>query len=196
MWITRTLAGDPMETKNTEIEILDVIPPEPSKLCDLFSLLEAEGSGKLEGITAVPDLIDLRSIAPESKLIMFPCRASGLRMEGRVVYFLDEAPGLGEDGSHVVLVGCNLSLKIFREVYGFRPAFVNMCPKDWIQRDPDVSNGNERVRRIRRITRCCRVKRGFEKIVSRRSGRTAVVAWGVSREEFLEAIAWVRSEEP
>jgi len=172
------------------LEIIDVVPPWPSKLTDIFSGLREEEEKALAGVVPTFNLIDLRELAPVNRGIVFPCRASGLRSMGPGICFLDEAPQLPEDRNGFTLVGCNLSLKIFMEIYGFRPDFVNMCPRDFVKThpagDPDA----------RRLTRCCRVKEGFEKFVSRSAGRTAVLPWGVTREEFLDAVGWLGSARP
>jgi len=159
-----------------ELTIFDVVPPEPSKLESLVdSVLESDLQDRYVRVkTVVRDLNELAASAT-TEIVMFPCRASGLRADGRVMY-LDETPALSqEDVGKVTLIGCSLSARIFKAVYGREvPRLVNMCPKD-LAEEMGVSGPV--------LVKCCRVKEGFEV-----SGGLGVVPWGARPSEVAGAI--------
>jgi hypothetical protein len=111
------------------VRVLDVVPPYPSKVSVLARrALDCRPLPVLLDSEEV-DLKDLaKGLDPECRLF-FPCRAGGLELD-RPGEYLDEVPPLAE-GEDVVLVGCNLSERIFREHYGRRPIkVITMCPKE------------------------------------------------------------------
>jgi len=146
------------------IRVLDVIPPEPAKLHALAS----------RALSVLPDLpavlryetIDIRSLASGAAgPVMLPCRASGADVPGAV--FLDQAP----DGGCSTLVGCDLSGRIYKEIYGRDVERIEMCPWKLAPRDG-----------VPTLVKCCRVR---EKHVI--DGDIAVVPWGASVSEVAEA---------
>jgi len=162
------------------LTIFDVVPPSPSKLVSMVdSVLESD----LQDVCVSYSVIeaDLNEIAASvtSGSVMFPCRASGLRSP-LPTHYLDETKDLPEgvlDG--VSLVGCSLSARIFKAVYGREPRLLNMCPKDLAKArgiDGPV------------LVKCCRVKEGFEV-----DGRIAVVPWGTRSSEVAAALRKILS---
>lgn len=154
--------------------VFDVVPPRPSKLVGLVeSVLESDLQDTYAKFDVVEvDLNDLARTAGRD--VMYPCRASGLKAEGRTLY-LDETPGLGkEELKSVTLVGCSLSGRIFKAVYGAEPRLVNMCPQDLLR-----SRGVKGPA----LVKCCKVKEGFEL-----KGEMAVVPWGARSSEVSAAL--------
>jgi len=106
--------------------------------------------------------------------VMFPCRASGLRSDLPTRY-LDETKELSAaELSGVTLIGCSLSARIFKAVYGREPRLLNMCPLDLLS-----------TRQIKGpvLVKCCRIKEGFEI-----DGDVAVVPWGARTSEVAAAL--------
>jgi hypothetical protein len=72
------------------------------------------------------------------------------------------------------VVGCSLSARIFKAVYGSEPQLVNMCPVDLLEKA-----GIEGPV----LTKCCKVKEGFEI-----QGEVAVVPWGARVSDVAAAL--------
>ena len=155
------------------VRVLDVVPPYPSKVAVL-----AERGLACRPMPVVLDeeTIDLRDLAkgidPTARVI-FPCRASGLELD-REVEYLDEVPDLAE-GEDVVLVGCNLSERIFRERYGRRPSqTVSMCPKELaLSRDDGCWT----------LVKCCKEKGPFGI-----HGKVVAIPWSATKGDAAAAL--------
>jgi hypothetical protein len=120
--------------------------------------------------------LDLNSFATqvETKITMYPCRASGL-VTGKRVMYLDETPPLSpEEVKEVTLIGCSLSARIFHEIYGADPKLINMCPQDLV--------GQMGIQGPV-LLKCCKVKEGFEP-----RGMVGVVPWGARSSEVSGAL--------
>jgi hypothetical protein len=158
-----------------ELTIFDVVPPAPSKLVALVhNSLETDLQDRYVSVKVVRS--DLNNLAKKvkTKTIMFPCRASGLG-QGKEVLFLDETPELSESQlKDITLIGCSLSARIFKAVYGSEPNMINMCPLDLL---------GERKIEGQVLTKCCKVKEGFEI-----HGNIAVVPWGARSSEVSDAL--------
>ena len=157
------------------LTIFDVVPPSPTKLVGLVeealrSILQdhyvryeviEENLNTLEGLS-------------EARSVLFPCRASGLDHKGKIGY-MDDPPALSpEQIEEVTVVGCSLSARVFKAVYGSEARMVNMCPVDILQKveiDGPV------------LTKCCKVKDGFEI-----KGNIAIVPWGARVTDVSAAI--------
>lgn len=158
-----------------ELTIFDVIPPAPSKLVSLVDTV-LETDLQQVYIRYKSATVDLNEIASNVKteLTMFPCRASGLG-KGDAALFLDETPALSEDElAKVTLIGCSLSARIFKAVYGREPRMIEMCPRELLK-------GREIDGPV--LMKCCRVKEGFES-----DGRVATVPWGARASEVSSAL--------
>jgi hypothetical protein len=151
-----------------ELEVFDVIPPSPSKLEVLAERAFAAGLVELP-IVMSTRYIDLNELSRNvDGKVMFPCRASGLERAQGALY-LDETPDhIGE----VTLVGCDLSRRIFRSIYGRETTSVDMCPKNLVGRPTRPT-----------LIKCCKVKEGFEI-----EGDLAMVPWGATVKEVAAAI--------
>ena len=159
-----------------ELTVVDVVPPSPSKLVGLVdNALVTDLQDKYVKYKMVElDLNELASHAT-SKIVMFPCRASGLVSDKRVLY-LDQTPQLTkEEIAQVTLIGCSLSARIFKAIYGSEPSeLINICPMDLL---------NDRKIAGPVILKCCKVREGFEA-----KGNVAVVPWGARAREVSDAI--------
>jgi hypothetical protein len=163
------------------VRILEVIPPEPPKLVELVK--KALYSGNVnKPVKIVPDILDLRKMSEKCKnqIIVFPCNASGLESE-KEFYYLDERPDFSEEKKKICLIGCDLSLRIFKTIYGFEPEFYNFCPK---------KRALERQVNFPSIAKCCGVKSGHELIKN-----VAIVPWGATSKEVEDALNDILAEE-
>jgi hypothetical protein len=155
------------------VRVLDVVPPYPSKVaalarraldCRPIPILLEEETIELAELAA--------GIEPDSRLL-FPCRASGLELD-RDVGYLDEVPELGED-EDVVLVGCNLSERIFRARYGRRPKdTVSMCPLELATARQDG---------CWTLVKCCKEKGPFGV-----HGRVVAIPWSATKGDTAAAL--------
>jgi hypothetical protein len=159
-----------------EMTVFDVVPPSPTKLADLLgSVLASDLQDHYIKARVVE--VDLNEIAEQARTatVMYPCRASGLK-GGKTVMYLDETPWLSEEEvERITLVGCSLSCRIFKAIYGCEPrSYLNMCPVD-IAKARGVKGPA--------LLKCCKVKEGFEL-----SGDMAVVPWGARASDVLGAV--------
>jgi len=155
------------------VRVLDVVPPYPSKV----GALAARGLAcRPMPVVLEEETIDLgdlaRDIDPRAR-VLFPCRASGLELP-REAEYLDEAPDLGAD-EEVVLVGCNLSERIYRERYGRRPGrVVTMCPAELaLQRDDGRWT----------LVKCCKEKGPFGV-----HGKVVAIPWSATKGDAAAAL--------
>ena len=164
-----------IEERPYELTIFDVVPPAPSKLVGLVrTSLETDLQDRYVRFKVLD--VDLNSLSKksESGITMFPCRASGL-VSGKRVLYLDETPELTSDElDQVTLVGCSLSARIFKAVYGVEPRMINMCPQDMAQ-EMGVKGPV--------LIKCCKVKEGFEK-----KGDVGIVPWGARTADVTSAL--------
>ena len=160
-----TFVHQPDLSEIIDLEIVDVVPPEPSWLSLMIRKLEASGIFGDLNIRFNENMKDLRQF--EGERTVFPCSSSGLK--GKCL----DSDIITEDGS--LLVGCEISRKLFGSRFpGLKYDFINICPFR-----SDIYMPQRPF-----ITRCC---------LSERSGLTtingikgAVVHWGAS--EFQIAI--------
>lgn len=166
--------GFVMDLEILELDVIDIVPPQPSKMRYLVGKALSSGLIDLPVIPRYID-IDIEGYAAGRDAVMFPCMASGISPE-RDLLFLDHSPDI--DPEKVTLVGCGLSRRIFNEVYGRDPEFIDVCPRRL------ADSGRKTV------TKCCKVKDGFEI-----NGNLATVPWGTTIREVIESInALFRSE--
>jgi hypothetical protein len=162
-----TIVHDPDLSSILEIEILDIVPPEPSWLSLVVRRLETSGIfGDLQ-VRFVEKVIDLRQF--EGKNTVFPCSASGLK--GKCL----DSDKLNEDGH--LLVGCEISKTLFEMRFSeLEYSFINICP---FKSDIVVPSKSF-------ITRCCRSEKSGLVNISGFEG--AVVHWGASEYQVAQAI--------
>jgi len=155
------------------VRVLDVVPPYPSKVA---ALAHRGLACRPIPVVLEEETIDLRDLArdigPEVR-VLFPCRASGLELD-RDVDYLDEVPDLA-DNEEVVLVGCNLSERIFKEHYGRRPSRnVSMCPKELaLARDDGRWT----------LVKCCKEKGPFGI-----HGKVVAIPWSATKGDAAAAL--------
>jgi hypothetical protein len=151
------------------LRVIDNIPPEPSKLRVLVDTALSSGFVRHPIIPEYTD-IDLADKIEyvNTEAVMFPCRVSGLTAS-IPYYFLDAAPDVKHD---VTLIGCSLSERIYRTVYGKKVPLINVCPADSV---PDEG--------IKTIVKCCKIKEGH--VIE---GNTAKVPWGATVPEIADAV--------
>ncbi len=164
-----------VEEAPRRLTIFDVVPPSPSKL---VGMVEAALESDLQDVCVEYSVVeeDLNELASTvgTGSVMFPCRASGLRSPLHT-HYLDETKALPEGRlDDITLIGCPLSARIFKAVYGREPVLLNMCPKELAKArgmDGPV------------LVKCCRVKEGFDL-----DGNIAVVPWGARSTEVAAAL--------
>ncbi|MDD1756833.1 MAG: hypothetical protein LUQ39_08385 [Methanomassiliicoccales archaeon] len=153
-----------------DLVVFDVVPPHPAKLSVLVDKALSAGLVHRPVVTIIRT-IDLNDLETEvaTPTVMFPCRASGITSDRKVLY-LDETPKLEGE---VTLIGCDLSRRIFQHIYRKGPAaFRTMCPREMAPKGKG-----------KRIVKCCRVREGFEI-----DGDMAIVPWGATVQEVAAAI--------
>lgn len=164
-----------IDEQPSKLTIFDVVPPGPSKLVSLVdSVLESDLQDRFVKYEVVE--IDLNELAEraDAPTIMFPCRASGLRSDVKTFY-LDETPPLSEeDAKGLTLIGCSLSARIFKAVYGVEPNLRSMCPEGLLA---------ERKIDGPVLIKCCKVREGFDV-----KGNVAIVPWGARITEVSQAL--------
>jgi hypothetical protein len=157
-----------------ELTVLEVIPPEPPKVVELTrELLRFKTFSR--PILINPVVVDIHQIikTDKHKKYLLPCRASE-QIERENVLYLDEFPKLDiEDREQVTLVGCDLSLRIFKDVYDFEPEFINICPSKLAVELPKEKPV---------LIKCCGAKK-FE-----RKGNLYLVPWGATYEDIENAL--------
>jgi hypothetical protein len=155
--------------------IYEVGPPYPPKLLEI--VIDALSSGNVKvPVRIVPNIQNLNDLAKKSEkdIIVFPCQASQLEDDRRTLY-LDDLPEISnKDLGNMALIGCDLSLRIFKEHYGIEPEFHNFCPKIRAEEDDPE---------IKTLTKCCQVKKGYSL-----SKNIALVPWGATQREVEDAL--------
>jgi hypothetical protein len=152
-----------------DLEVLDVVPPSPSKLSVLVSRALEAGMVDLPVVPSYRE-IDLNELAARvrTEAVLFPCEASGLRSD-RPMFFLDQVPSIDKQ---VTLVGCDLSARIFRSLYRREVERIEMCPQELAPKDGK-----------KRLVKCCKVREGYQI-----KGDLAIVPWGATVGEVADAI--------
>jgi hypothetical protein len=151
----------------TRIRVLEVVPPHPPKLLEMARAV-LDFDEDLPPVELDYEAIDMRALARGSTHYLFPCRCSGLELDGARVDFLDAGPPRAD----WTLVGCERSRQIHEALYGADPgARIDFCP-----RLAPVHDGPT-------LLKCCLLERGIE-----RDGERLVVPWGATLEEVRSAI--------
>ena len=160
------------------VTVLDVVPPEPSKLSDQVARV-LDSAENLPPVSVSEWIVDSRSLVAEAgsqplEGLIVPCRGGGIEMEGVAVSHLDERPSFA--GS--TLLGCERSQQIHRWFYGTdAPRTIDWCPR----RLMDAAGGAAGSGLV--LSRCCMLEEGTE-----RHGDTAMVPWGATLEEVRNAL--------
>ena len=163
------------------VTVLDVVPPEPSKLADQVARV-LDSAEDLPPISVSEWIVDSRSLVAEadpelSEGLIVPCRGGGIEIEGVSVSHLDERPSFV--GS--TLLGCERSQQIHRWFYGADAArTIDWCPRRLMDEGPGgaVADAAGLV-----LSRCCMLEEGLE-----RRGDTVMVPWGATLAEVRSAL--------
>ena len=162
-----TFVHKPDPSAIIDIEIVDVVPPEPSWLASVVRRLEKSGIFGDLTIKFSENLTDLRQFEGENTI--FPCSSSGL--QGKCL----DCDVIEEHGK--LLVGCEISKNLFESRFPeIEYSFVNICPFK-----SDIFKPSKPF-----ITRCCRSEKSG--IVTINDIRGAVVHWGASEFDVARAI--------
>lgn len=156
--------------------VFDVVPPRPTKLVGLVEeALRSILQDRYVDYDVVEEDLNCLGGLSEAESVLFPCRASGLE-HARMIGYIDDPPRLSPDQvERAKVVGCSLTARVFKAVYGSEPDLVNMCPADML-----VEVGLEGPI----LTKCCKVKEGFEL-----RGDVAIVPWGARVTEVADALS-------
>lgn len=153
-----------------ELLVLEIIPPKPPKLNTLVkNILKIKSFSK--PIIISEKIIDIGKMlrSDENSIFVLPCNASGLSADNKV-WYLDEFPKINNDErKNITLVGCDLSLRIFKELYEFEPKFINICPTKLAEK----YTKSDQV-----LMKCCKIN-AFE-----RKGNLFLVPWGVTYSDL------------
>ena len=172
--VSFVLNADPIR-----VTVVDVVPPEPSKLVDQVTRV-LDSAEDLPPIALAERIVDSRSLVaeagpPPAGGLVVPCRGGGVEIEGLEVSHLDERPSSA--GS--TLLGCELSQQIHRWFYGADPArTIDWCPRRLIDAASGANDGAGLV-----LSRCCLLDEGLE-----RKGDTVMVPWGATLAEVRQAL--------
>jgi hypothetical protein len=162
-----TFVHEPSLHEVMEIEIIDIMPPEPPWLASAIERLVKSGILGELNIRFTKKLIDLRSF--EGEKAVFPCYASELKGK-----YLDTDTDI-ENNSE--LVGCDISKQIFELRFpNLTYRHINMCPLKAELYMPTKPF----------ITRCCQSKKSGMVNINGIDG--AVVHWGASEYDIVDAI--------
>jgi len=156
------------------LRVIDVVPPRPSKTVEMVELALRTGLVRTP-VLVEPVLVDAVKLCAgrSSDVVMFPCEAGKVTVDGRQVLYLDKTPPLKE-GVSVTLAGCELSKRIFRVTYGREPDFVDICPRELARSHFEPGKLH--------IARCCDVHRVIVE------PGLALVQYGARVEEIIAAI--------
>ncbi len=162
-----TFVHEPSLHEVMEIEIIDIMPPEPPWLASAVERLVKSGILGELNIRFTKKLIDLRRF--EGEKVIFPCYASELKGK-----YLDTDTDI-ENNSE--LVGCDISKQIFELRFpNLTYRHINMCPLKAELYMPTKPF----------ITRCCQSKKSGMVNINGIDG--AVVHWGASEYDIVDAI--------
>lgn len=157
--------------------VFDLTPPSPPKLNALVArALGAYQFGRpIVAQFAERELNALGDALATHPIVYFPCKTAGLSAcSPALTRYLDQPPKVQSKPEEAAVVGCSLSLRIFRELYGASPgAFTDVCPE---AQHPEVPQD------AYLFVKCCKVRPPFQ-----RAGRVFVFPWGVQVDDIVEA---------
>jgi len=163
------------------IAILDIVPPEPSKLFDQAQRL-LQVAEDIPPIILTLEAIDSRDVlnaeAPEAKRVLLPCQVTGVDFGDIDVDFLDRRP----EHSEWTVLGCERTRQIHDWFYDSPVEAVDTCPRRFLPSDSPSE--------VFTLSRCCLLQEGME-----HGDRTLLVPWGSTLDEVRRGIeSIVRSE--
>ena len=149
------------------IRVREVVPPQPAKLLDQAQRVLDVAEG-LPPIVLEPELVELESLAGDAPVVLLPCRGSGISLDDRTAYYLDERPS----DHDWVLLGCARSRQIHQWFYGRAAPGVDTCPRTMPPAEGPL------------LTKCCLLEDRVEV-----DGDVAVVPWGATLGQVGDALA-------
>lgn len=157
-----------------EIEVLDIVPPRPSKLLDQARRV-LDVAEDLPPILLRPHLVDsvelLANEQPDAQRVLVPCRGGGVEVGDVEISFLDERPPQQD----WALLGCQRSQQIHQWFYREEASpRVDSCPRRFLDDGPPTGV---------RLSRCCLRESGIDDL-----GDTVLVPWGSSLGEVRLAL--------
>jgi hypothetical protein len=158
--------------------VFETAPPNPPKLVKLVERVLTDGK-LTKPLKLIPEFINVQEMAAaaDADTIIFPCRTSGLSVEGKRILYLDELPDLELMEGAVVLTGCSLSDRIFKSHYHRKPELINICPAEKIGEIMDKYTGTPI------ILKCCKLKEDYEI-----EGNVIKVPWGTTTRIIEDAL--------
>lgn len=157
------------------IEVVDIVPPEPSKLVDQVRRV-IDSAEDLTPVVVSERIIDSRGLLHDARPelpseVLVPCRGGEVDIRGARVAHLDQRPARRD----WTLLGCRRSEQIHEWFYGEAAAdTVDTCPRRVVS---DLDDG------IARLSRCCLTESGLEVCPG-----TVWVPWGASLREIREGL--------
>lgn len=153
------------------VHVVDAVPPEPARLIEMAEGIVDHAPPEAP-IVLEPAPVDARDAAEAAdEPRVFQCRISDLGSA-----FLDDPPDLSEaDAEQATVVGCPVSARIFKALYGRSPALVDVCPLSNLPDGPCLA-------------RCCKLD-GIEQ-----EGDVVAVPWGASHEQVRRALAMLAED--
>jgi len=148
------------------IRVCEVVPPHPAKLVDQAQRV-LDVADELPPILLEPELVDLESLAGSHPIVLLPCRAAGIELDGRELHHLDERP----PDRPWALLGCARSRQIHQWFYGRGAPGTDTCPRALAPATGPL------------LTKCCLLEDHVEI-----EGDVAVVPWGASLDQVREAL--------
>jgi hypothetical protein len=149
------------------VRVCEVVPPHPAKLLDQAQRV-LDVADDLPPILLEAELVDLHSLVGSHPVVLVPCRAAGIELDGREVHHLDERP----PDRPWALLGCARSRQIHQWFYGRNAPGADTCPRDLAPAMGPL------------LTKCCLLEDRIEV-----EGDEAVVPWGASLAQVREALA-------
>ncbi len=167
------------------IRVVEVVPPHPSRLLESLEVIRSSQFRDVP-MEFLPFELDLVEIAERLEkefrpsLIVFPC--SGSQVPGRIgearTAFLDKP--FQVEGEEVVLIGCDISKKVFTELFPEKDFHLhNICPRNLPMDGPF-------------IMRCCQKDRLGPLEIGGHRGY--VVHWGATYQEMVEGLRYMVEE--
>ncbi|MDV0445342.1 hypothetical protein MmiAt1_09160 [Methanimicrococcus sp. At1] len=165
-----TFVKDPDLSEILEIEVIDVVPPEPAWLANCIKRMDAANLfGDLQ-ISLTEKIADL-SVYQSDKTI-YPCHSSGLAGK-----FLD-SDRIDETEDGWTLVGCDTSKKIVETIYpNLKYEFIDMCPMR-----SDLTKPEKPF-----IMRCCKSENSG-KMIQINGQKGVIVHWGAGEWQIAESV--------
>ena len=162
-----------LNAEPVQITVVDVVPPEPSKLADQVARV-LDFAEDLPPVAVAERIVDSRALVtgPVPDRLVVPCRGAGVDIEGVEISHLDQRPSF----AGAALLGCERSQQIHRWFYGTEPArTIDWCPRLLIGADESVDGLV--------LSRCCMLDEGHEQ-----EARTVMVPWGATLAEVYEGL--------